>query len=262
MRAAVLGCVVLIVAFAAGMFFAGHETIFMNDKVAQAHATIEAGCNSCHEPWAGVAADNCIACHGAVVLGKNHEMVEQPCATCHREHRGRAQDLKQVAVGQCLACHSDVLAEGRHPPDAAQQCLFCHGQHTPNVFARSVTSDLLLSHKTHVQVPGLVKAPCEQCHRPAPEPALVQYPLEPVCKSCHFGYTHDKTRDIRAKECVLCHDPDHQMVLTRQIGFATLRFSHADHRDFTCQECHTEVDMRTSLAEMTLPGVQGCKKCH
>jgi hypothetical protein len=52
------------------------------------------------------------------------------------------------------------------------------------------------------------------------------------------------------------------MVLLREIGFATLRFSHAEHHAFGCQECHTEVDMRTSLMEMTLPGVRSCKKCH
>lgn len=262
MRAAVLGGAALLVAVIAGLFFAGYETIFMNEKLAQAHAPVEGSCQNCHQPWAGVVAERCTACHGAVVLGKNHALVEQDCATCHREHRGRMHDLKQIEVRQCLACHSDVLAMGRHPQDTAAQCLFCHGQHTPTIFARATTSDLVMSHKTHVQVPGLVKAPCELCHRPHPEPALVQYPLEPVCKGCHFGYTHDKTKDIRARECVLCHDPDHRLLVTRAIGFATLRFSHADHQAFACQDCHTEVDMRTSLAEMTLPGVQSCKKCH
>jgi hypothetical protein len=262
MRAAVLGCVVLLVAFAAGMFFSGHETIFMNDQVVQAHATLEGSCRTCHQPWAGVVAESCAACHASVVLGKNHAMLEQDCATCHQEHRGRPHDLTQVEVRECLACHADVLTTGRHPRDTWQQCLFCHGQHTPNAFARATTSDLIMSHKTHVQVPGLVKAPCELCHRSDPEPARLQYPLEPVCKTCHFGYTHDKTKDIHARECVLCHDPAQRMVLLREIGFATLRFSHAEHHAFGCQECHTEVDMRTSLMEMTLPGVRSCKKCH
>lgn len=90
----------------------------------------------------------------------------------------------------------------------------------------------------------------------------MQEPLEPVCKACHFGYTHDKTKDIRAKECILCHNPDERVVLARGVGYASLRFSHADHRQFLCQECHTEIDMMTSLAEITLPDVLNCKKCH
>ncbi len=250
----------MIVAFAAAMFLSGHETIFMNGEVGQAHASLEVRCSSCHQPWSGAVADQCIACHGSVLLGKNHNMEDQACATCHREHRGRTQDLKQIEVSQCLTCHRDVLLEARHPQATAQQCLFCHGEHTPNTFARTVESDLIMSHRTHVV--GLGKAPCEQCHPPAPEPPLIQYPLEPACKTCHFGYTHDKTKDIRAKECVLCHDPEERVVLARVKGFATLRFSHADHRAFACQECHAEIDMQTSLAEVTLPDVQNCKKCH
>ena len=261
-RYAVVGCAVVIVAFAAGMFLSGHETIFMNEKLAQAHASLEGNCNSCHQPWSGVVADRCIACHAPALLGKNHAGVDQACTTCHREHRGRHEDLKKVEIDQCLACHRDVLAEGRHPPETAQQCLFCHGQHTANTFARTVASDLIMSHKTHVQDPGLVKAPCGLCHRLTPEPALVQYPLEPVCKDCHFGYIHDKTKDIRAKECILCHNADQRVILTHAAGFATLRFSHADHGAFACQECHAEMDMMVNLAEITMPDVQSCKKCH
>jgi len=261
-RYAVVGGTALIVAFAAGMFLSGHETIFMNEELAQAHASLESNCSSCHQPWSGVAADRCIACHAPVLLGNNHAGVDQACAMCHREHRGPTADLKQIEVGQCLACHRDVLAEGRHPRETAQQCLFCHGQHTPSTFARTVASDLIMSHKTHVQDPGLVKAPCTLCHRPASEPALLQYPLEPVCKDCHFGYTHDKTKDIHAKECVLCHNADQRVILTRAAGFATLRFSHADHRAVACQECHAEMDMMASLAEITMPDVYSCKRCH
>jgi predicted CXXCH cytochrome family protein len=261
-RYAVVGCTALIVAFAAGMFLSGHETMFMNAELAQAHASLEDNCSSCHQPWSGAAADRCIACHAPALFGKNHAGIDQACTTCHREHRGRQEDLKKVEVSQCLTCHGDVLAAARHPPETAQQCLFCHGQHTADTFARSVTSDLVMSHKTHVQDPGLVKAACELCHLPAPNPALVQYPLEPVCKDCHFGYTHDKTKDIRSKECLLCHAADHPIRITRAAGFATLRFSHAHHRAFACRECHAEMDMMASLAEITMPDVQNCKKCH
>ena len=242
------------------MFFTGHETIFMNGEVAKAHATLEAGCSNCHQPWSGVLTDKCSACHAPALLGKNHDMVEQACTTCHREHRGRTHDLTQIDVGPCLACHRDVLSEGRHPPEASQQCLFCHGEHTPSRFARAGENDLIMSHRTHVV--GLGKTRCEECHLPAPEPALMLNPLEPVCKNCHFGYTHDKTKDIRATECIYCHHPEQRLPLKRAVGFATLRFSHADHGAFACQQCHTEMDMMVSLAEVTLPGVQSCKKCH
>jgi hypothetical protein len=119
-----------------------------------------------------------------------------------------------------------------------------------------------MPHTIHVRDPGPVKAPCELCHLAAAEPVLIQYPLEPVCGKCHTGYVHDRAQDIRGTGCRLCHDADHPVTLTRIAGFATLRFSHATHRAFTCQECHADTDLMTSLVEMTLPGVATCKKCH
>lgn len=259
---AVLGCALVIMTVAAGMFFSGHEAIFMNGEVAQAHVIIESRCDSCHQPWAGAVADKCITCHLPVLLGTNHAMTDQACAMCHREHGGRTKDLRQVEVRQCLACHQDVLTEARHPLDTAQQCLFCHGEHTPATFVRTVERDLILSHKAHTQDPGLVKAPCVLCHQPSPNPGRMQFPPEPVCRACHFGYTRDKTKDIRGKDCVLCHNPDQRRVPAQGKGFATLRFSHGAHQAFSCEECHREIDLRTTLAEMTLPDVQMCKRCH
>jgi hypothetical protein len=236
--------------------------MLMNGELTRAHASLEQSCESCHQPWSGVQADRCLNCHGPVVLGKNHHGVAQACSTCHREHQGRTFQLTKIELRQCLTCHGEVLTVGRHPPESAQQCLFCHGQHSPRTFARMVTSDLVMSHRTHVQDPGMVKASCSVCHALAPDPALIQYPSEPVCRTCHSGYIHDTSQDIRAKECTLCHRPDHPVILTRQAGFATLRFSHGDHVALACEECHTDMEMARSLAEVTLPGVETCKKCH
>jgi hypothetical protein len=258
----VLGSIAAILAFAAWIALSGSQRMLMNGELTQAHASLEQGCESCHQPWSGVQADKCLTCHGPVVLGKNHHGVAQVCSTCHREHQGRTFQLTKIDVRQCVACHGDVLTPGRHPPESAQQCLLCHGQHLPRTFARTVSSDLVMSHRTHVQNPGLVQAACSVCHALAPDPALIRYPSEPVCRTCHFGYVHDTSQDIRAKECRLCHRADHVAVLTRQAGFATLRFSHGEHVALACEECHTEMGVAISLAEVTLPGVETCKKCH
>ena len=234
----------------------------MNGKVVQAHADIERHCNSCHQPWAGASADRCLVCHEPVVHDKNHAAVDQACGICHQEHRGRSQSLTSLDVVPCQTCHHDILSMGRHPQTTAQQCLFCHAQHAPRTFARRTSSNLIMPHQTHVQMPGLVQAPCEQCHRPAPQAARMQYPQESVCKSCHFGYTHDKTQDIRAKTCRTCHYPTNRIRITHKKGFDSLRFSHANHRAFSCQQCHAEVNMSMSLSEIQLPTVTTCKKCH
>jgi hypothetical protein len=259
---AVLGCAIFVLALSAWIGFARDQRIFMNGLLSEAHAALEKNCTTCHQPWSGVPPERCIACHGPVLLGKNHAASEQQCTMCHGEHQGRTHSLTQIAPSQCLRCHQELLTAGRHPRQTAEQCFLCHGQHAPATFARTVRSDLIMPHRIHVRDPGPVKAPCELCHLPAAEPALIHYPLEPVCGKCHSGYIHDTAKDIRASECRLCHDADHAVMLTRAAGFATLRFSHATHQVFTCQECHTEMDLMTSLAEVTLPGVETCMKCH
>ncbi len=100
-RYAVPGCAVVIIALAAGMFFSGHETMFMNGKVSRAHATIESRCSSCHQPWSGALADRCVVCHESVLRGKNHEKVDQGCSGCHQEHQGRTHVLVRHEVSQC-----------------------------------------------------------------------------------------------------------------------------------------------------------------
>jgi predicted CXXCH cytochrome family protein len=234
----------------------------MNGALSAAHAALEESCTSCHQPWSGVPPEQCLDCHGPVVLGTNHAAVEQQCSTCHREHQGRTHLLTHIAPHQCRRCHEEILMAGQHPRQTAEQCLLCHGQHAPATFARAVKSDLIMPHSIHVRDPGPVKAPCELCHHPAAEPALIRYPLEPVCRKCHTEYIHDTTKDIRSRECLLCHDADHVVTLRRAAGFATLRFSHATHQAFACQECHAEMDLMTSLAEIPLPGVETCTKCH
>ena len=255
-------CALLATALVVWLITSGHESIFMNGPVTKAHASVELSCLGCHRPWSASMSDRCISCHGGTVLDTNHSLTQQVCTDCHREHQGREHDLKRVDVKKCLECHNDVIAEQRHPAGVEEQCLFCHGEHLRATFARKVTKDIVLPHKTHVRDPGVVQAVCADCHGPAPDPALIAYPLESRCKTCHFGYKHDTTKNIRLPQCVLCHNPDRPQTMARASGFATLRFSHADHQPFACQECHTEVDMRMALSEMTLPGVLSCKKCH
>jgi Outer membrane cytochrome MtrC/MtrF-like, domains II/IV/Class III cytochrome C family len=88
------------------------------------HATWDDRCVACHvsaQPlnannWTNsilnqshVADAQCQNCHA----GPRHHAIERAesmpgCTSCHREHQGRAADLKRVANGQCVNCHRDL----------------------------------------------------------------------------------------------------------------------------------------------------------
>ncbi len=89
-------------------FVAGErgDLAYSRGPVASVHATWEANCEVCHQPfvpiggsswvtpvvgrsWTG--ADKCEHCHAGPVHHASQKLEHTPsCAACHREHRGRA----------------------------------------------------------------------------------------------------------------------------------------------------------------------------
>ncbi|HEV3122252.1 MAG TPA: cytochrome c3 family protein [Isosphaeraceae bacterium] len=101
-------------------------------ELARAHAPWESNCEVCHVPlrpirgdvwaaaWSGGASASdrrCQACHA----GPAHhacELETPPCASCHRDHRGKEASLVRLPDSDCTSCHSNLLAHIK--PDA--QC--------------------------------------------------------------------------------------------------------------------------------------------
>ena len=243
------------------LFLLGGQRVFMNRPLAGGHAAIERQCESCHAPFVGSVNVRCIACHAETVAKRDHAQLGRQCGACHREHQGRAYALVSTSEGSCLGCHRGVLGEGKHPPAAQGQCLYCHSHHADRVFARQAVTDLVFPHRPHVEAAGLVQAPCETCHALAPEGVFRSLPKEPTCAGCHFDYVHDTKKNVRSAECRLCHDPDSRVMIARAPGHSSLRFAHGDHLNLPCSECHRDVELSTATA-VPLPAVDTCTRCH
>jgi hypothetical protein len=93
--------------------------------VAAVHAKWEKDCEACHVPlspikdntWLTTAATRreveakCEACHRAAAHHPLQVSAEVgSCASCHADHRGRANDLARVADQTCTACHGNIAA--------------------------------------------------------------------------------------------------------------------------------------------------------
>ena len=228
----------------------GDQRIYNGGRVSTAHTMFEKDCVVCHGPgpapavsapaaaapatmlaagvvgtpppgyWARVTDNACQACHA----GPRHHVNEvfQPrCASCHREHGGRAL-LVQIADQHCAQCHRDLKTKDGQPPayHANITALRQHPEFAVNVHegdkVRRVrldqkaelrdTAQINLNHAKHLKVnlkgiedveaqlgaAHLVKAKggrqlaCTFCHRPD---ARGEY-MEPVayeknCAACH-----------------------------------------------------------------------------
>ena len=119
----------LFVGYAAGV----RRTLSPGD-VAGVHARIDLKCAQCHQPGEAVTAVRCERCHdpsgsdrlthaahvllGSGDLRKAENAEETACATCHTEHRGRANRVAAVDDRECASCHTfSTLA--RHPEFAS-----------------------------------------------------------------------------------------------------------------------------------------------
>ncbi|WP_089942944.1 cytochrome c3 family protein [Candidatus Entotheonella palauensis] len=252
-RYAVPGCAIIIVIVAAGLFVSGHETMFMNGKVSQAHTKIEGRCSSCHQPWSGTVAERCIACHEPVVQGKNHATIEQDCSACHQEHQGRAHVLVRHEVSPCQTCHQKILSDVSHSKEAVQQCTLCHGQHAPK--AREVRlftyAPPVISHEIDE------KRACVECHNLATiSPVMLPHQNMPNCRQCHIPQV--KVEPFRKNSYTGIAEPAR---LPRAYKGAPPVVPHRFFMRENCLACHGP-EAQPALLRTTHPTRANCRQCH
>lgn len=186
------------------------------------HAPIEARCEECHTPRAGVSDPRCQRCHdpagagrltnGAHVLfgsGDTKKAAAAPslaCARCHVEHRGREARLAAVDEVQCAQCHFRGFSG--HPEFAllraksveAPGIKFGHDSAEPAKFA---------GHLAEVaKAKGVgVERSCAECHqRAAAQRDFVPISFDLHCASCHAKDGSVGTLDPIPQEDALAPD--------------------------------------------------------
>lgn len=159
---------VLLLTWLAWATFKYPDTLWAPGDLSRFHADI-ADCHDCHQPFRGVTADNCIACHEEnhfaarlkPSVSELHQKLireRKSCLGCHTEHRGA---LAQITLGalanphgefvfrvtgtrSCSACH-DFGANFRSPPKLLDNAMVRRlmqegeGEHRPGAMANCLT---------------------------------------------------------------------------------------------------------------------------
>jgi hypothetical protein len=125
--------VLAVAAFALGHFRGDGGTTLTTPRapVSSVHATWDANCTACHEPFTPIRGaswtaplfgrgtvknERCQSCHAGPVHHQT-QREQQDCTACHREHRGRQASLVRIPDSDCTACHGNLAAHYTGPAD-------------------------------------------------------------------------------------------------------------------------------------------------
>lgn len=196
--------------------------IVLPGSLSESHAFLEDRCESCHAPLRGPAPQACVGCHAtnSMLLANPttvfHYVIGE-CATCHQEHRGRAQrpinmrhagllELAEPSASDwtrrigfrwpllgtvldgseahalkqlnCLSCHA---TQDRHRGTFGTACANCH-----------TLTEWTLPEFRH---PSPRSTDCGQCHVPPQTHFMGHVQMELMMRG----------GNARVEQCFLCH---------------------------------------------------------
>ncbi|MCI0394773.1 MAG: cytochrome c3 family protein [Chloroflexi bacterium] len=247
------------------------------------HAEFEGECSRCHQPWRGVSAGRCEACHENVAQQRDsgaglHGRLPDTgrCQSCHTDHQGREANITLLALANfehdrltnfSLARHEEdydgsaVACEECHRENeftvAAVECVSCHTAAEPAFMADHTTffgDDCLACHDgrdtmaafEHDQVFALDGAHASvECAACHPQPVLAGTPRD--CAGCHEEPAVHA--GLFGADCVRCHTT--AAWTPAQLTRHTFPLDHGGEGQIPCQSCHIE-----RYTEYT------CTNCH
>lgn len=201
---AIIGAVIFALWLIDVLFFQGISTTA--GPVSSVHANFGNDCSKCHAAFTNAADSKCSSCHEKAVRPNNQLGVysyaahyvyrsndsarariaktkddEQPCRTCHVEHRGRNNKLVAVRDSECLACHDFDSFTQEHPefqfvreqmPDDSV-LIFTHIKHVREVLKQEKSKD--------------TETACLYCHNPKFDGKLFNaISYDKHCANCHL----------------------------------------------------------------------------
>ncbi len=138
------------------------------------------------------------------------------CATCHKEHQGKKNDLKAMPDVQCQACHIkqfDSFQDGHpeftsFPFERRTRIIFDHAAH----FAKYIPKT-----KADGKVLGKLPETCADCHRTDGSKGLmVVKSYDTTCAACHAGQIAGTERATGPKGIALLTLPGLDLVVLRE----------------------------------------------
>jgi hypothetical protein len=221
MRMGWLGGLALFVYFLLNTFFLDSSFV-SSGELSSKHATFESDCARCHVPFGDVVNAKCQTCHEKTGdrLGvysfashylyrsgdakriddgkRKHVHDEQPCASCHPDHRGRNAAITQVPDNRCISCHPFGSFNRSHPefefarntvPDDST-LIFTHIKHTK----------LVIEKLQKERGSAFREQACLYCHNAQPDGKSFQpISFDAHCGDCHLT-TSSETPPLPMKE--------------------------------------------------------------
>jgi hypothetical protein len=266
----------------------GSQRVFSAGPLDHSHVLLNcAACHVAQSAFARKVTDTaCLACHDGPI--HHVEQTFTPaCAECHVEHQGSTR-MASIRAQTCTQCHAALktkitgFTQG-HPEFAA--------------LASRDPGGIRFNHQVHaadnLRGPrGAVHLACSDCHtREHSQMLPIEYKKH--CAGCHplmvpgiGGPAPHDTPDVVAsflagrtpmtagmwqKACEQCHTLSFgsasavPAVAAAQLParwFRHASFDHDAHQKLTCTECHSRALTSAVSADVLLPGIESCRKCH
>jgi len=183
----------------------------------------------------------------------------------------------------CTGCHQATAASGARPMGLMRpvqfeaHCSNCHplsfdrrfAEPAPHKDTRAVLDYVTAQYRGYI-----AQHPNEIGQRLELNAALPQRPLPPPARNAAEWITQrsaEAERLLWQKTCKECHVLTYPAPSTRpEVAKSDIptqwmpnsRFEHGPHQLVQCAECHTQAVQRNETADVMLPGIATCQRCH
>ena len=191
----------------------------------------------------------------------------------------------------CRSCHApDTSGRSFEPVVMKTHCIECHTlEFEPAVTTRQVphgsVDDVMVTMQEFYANIVLNAVPVDtidtgDIRRAIPKPGAG--PLTEEQRQRALAFARSKAEKVaqdlfEARVCIVCHEVVRKPVTTGKPGSFTFdvakvhlattflpksRFDHEKHRTYKCEECHDAVATSKSSADVAVPPIATCRKCH
>jgi len=191
----------------------------------------------------------------------------------------------------CRSCHApDASGRGFEPVVMKSHCIDCHTlEFEPAVTTRQVphgsVEDVMTTMQEFYASIVLNAVPVDrvdtgEIRRAIPNPASGPITDDQRQRALAFakGKAEKTAQDLfEARVCIVCHEVVRKPVAKGTAGSFTFdvtkvhpaatflpksRFDHGKHRTYECKECHESVATSKTSADVSIPPIATCRKCH
>lgn len=227
------------------------------------------------------------------LIGPNHTRVQMACDDCHRP-AGAADalpyagtQLQLVSMPTSSAAPASVSSPAYlrarayfAPPEFARHCAGCHSLE----FDRRFGAEQVPHDKPEVvrdflarKFAAYIAAHPDAIHQPEPpvlDRSLPQRPHTPLVARTAAEWVTFRVEDaewlLYAKTCKQCHSLNMSSGAQPEIVKANItprwlphgEFDHHAHRAVTCSSCHGKTVDSRETADVLIPGIATCRRCH